>query len=88
MFGIQNAAFQTLSCVIGIPRPCEDIGLLPYYSGPTVGEYPFDREPSVLKKPYPIESGVIRVPDEPGLGVELDRDRLEDFTVARLMFEA
>ncbi len=88
LFGIQDAAFQTLSCVVGLPRPCEDIGLIPYYSGPTKGEYPFDGEPSVLKATYPIEDGVICVPEEPGLGIELDRDRLEGFSVARLEFGA
>ena len=86
LFGIQDAAFQMLSCVIGLARPCEDIGLLPYYSGPTEGEYAFDREPTVIRNPYPIEEGVIHVPERPGLGIELDRDRLEDCTVARLEF--
>ena len=86
-FGIQDAAFQMLACVIGLSRPCEDIGLLPYYSGPTRDEYEFDREPSVIKKPFPIVRGTIRVPDEPGLGVEIDRKKLKAATVATFIVE-
>ena len=86
-FGIQDAAFQMLSLVIGTSRPCEDIGHVPYFSGPTKGEYAFDGEPSVIRKSYPIVNGVIHVPDEPGLGVELDRERLKAVTVDTLCFE-
>ena len=68
-------------------RPCEDIGIVPYYSGPTKGEYDFDREPTVVKESYPIVDGVIHVPDRPGLGIELDRKRLEDFTAGSVVFE-
>ena len=87
LFGIQDAAFQVLSSVISLTRPCEDIGIVPYYSGPTKGEYDFDREPTVVKEPYPIVDGVIQVPDRPGLGIELDRTRLEEFTVSSVVFD-
>ena len=87
LFGIQDAAFQALSSVMGLTRPCEDIGLLPYHSGPTEGEYAFDREPGVVESPYPIERGVIHISDQPGLGVEVDADKLEACTVERLLFE-
>ncbi|MDD5676722.1 MAG: enolase C-terminal domain-like protein [Kiritimatiellae bacterium] len=80
-FGIQDAAFQMLSSVIGLPRPCEDIGFMPYYNCPAKGNYTFDREPSLVKKPYPIVNGVIHIPDDPGLGIELDRERLKLCTV-------
>ena len=80
-FGIQDAAFQTLSSVIGLSRPCEDIGLIPYFSGPTKGEYAFEHEPTVIRKPYPIVDGVIHISDEPGLGIELDRESLRKFTI-------
>lgn len=80
-FSIQNTAFQVLSSVIGLTRPCEDIGLVPYYDGPTKGEYKFDVEPSAIKAPYPIIEGVIHIPDEPGLGIELDRAKLTALTV-------
>ena len=87
LFGIQDAAFQALSSVIGLTRPCEDIGLLPYHSGPTEGEYAFDREPGVVEDPYPIERGVIHVSDRPGLGVKVDDDKLTACTVDKLLFE-
>ena len=80
-FGIQDTAFQVLSSVIGLTRPCEDIGILPYYEGPTKGEYKFDRKPSAIKHPYPIIDGVIHIPDEPGLGIELDRRKLDALAV-------
>ena len=86
LFGIQDAAFQMLASVIGLSRPCEDIGLPPYYSGPTKGQYSFDHEPSVIRKPFPIRNGVINIPDTPGLGVELDRKKLECLTVDKIEF--
>lgn|GEM_PF-1000237 len=86
LVGIQDAAFQSLSTVISLTRPCEDIGLIPYYSGPTKGEYDFDYEPSVIKNPYPIKDGIIYVPDLPGLGVELDHYKLEKMTVEKIEF--
>jgi len=86
-FGVQDAAFQMLGSVIGLSRPCEDIGLTPYYSGPTKGQYAFEREPSVLKDSYPIVEGVIHVPDRPGLGIEVDRERLKAFTVDTIAWE-
>lgn len=76
VFGIQDAAFQALSAVVGGSRPCEDIGLQPYYSGPTRGEYDFDRDPDLLRRPYPIVQGTIHIPDRPGLGVEPDPRKL------------
>lgn len=86
LFGIQNTAFQMLSAVIGLPRPCEDIGLVPYYSGPTKDMYDFDCEPNVLKQLYTIVNGTIQIPDNPGLGVEIDRDKLENLTIERFEF--
>lgn len=80
IFGIQNTAFQILSSVIGLNRPCEDIGIGPYYEGPTKGEYDFERDPSILKDPYPQRNGTIEIPDLPGLGVEIDRERLAQVT--------
>lgn len=80
-FGVQNTAFQALSAVIGLSRPCEDIGLVPYYSGPTKGEYDFDREPSVIRAAYPIVRGTICIPSAPGLGIALDRRKLRAATV-------
>ena len=86
LFGIQDAAFQALSSVVGLSRPCEDIGLAPYYSGPTKGEYAFDNEPSVVENPYPIIEGVIHIPNAPGLGIEINRTRLQRFAVGTIEF--
>jgi L-alanine-DL-glutamate epimerase-like enolase superfamily enzyme len=81
VFGIQDAAFQSLGAVVGLSRPCEDIGLQPYYSGPTRGEYDFDRDPDLLRRPYPIVRGMIQIPDRPGLGVEPDPRKLARATL-------
>jgi L-alanine-DL-glutamate epimerase-like enolase superfamily enzyme len=86
MFGVQNAAFMQLAAVVGLTRPCEDIGILPYAEGPTRGEYAMDERPVAIRRSYPIERGVIEVPDAPGLGVELDPERLERFEIGRLEF--
>lgn len=86
LFGIQDAAFMQLAAVVGLTRPCEDIGILPYYSGPTKGEYAFDREPSIIRRPYPIRDGVIHVPDAPGLGVDLDPKRLDRCKVGEIAY--
>ena len=86
VFGIQDAAFMQLGTVIGLTRPCEDIGMMPYYSGPTAGEYAFDREPCVISTPYPIRSGMIGVSSSPGLGVELDPERLAACEVGQIEY--
>lgn len=81
IFGVQDAAFQTLAAVTGLTRPCEDIGLQPYYSGPTKGEYDFNRDPDLLRRPYPIVDGTIHIPDLPGLGIEIDPRKLSRSTI-------
>jgi L-alanine-DL-glutamate epimerase-like enolase superfamily enzyme len=86
LFGVQNAAYMQLASVIGLTRPCEDIGILPYAVGPTKGEYTFDDNPTVLRQSYPIEEGMIHIPDVPGLGLELDREQLRHFTVDQFEF--
>lgn len=86
VFGIQDAAFMQLACVIGLTRPCEDIGMEPYAIGPARGEYAFDGPPGVIRRAYPIEGGVIAVPDAPGLGVELDPAALRRLLVDQIEF--
>ena len=86
VFGIQDAAFMQLACVIGLTRPCEDIGMEPYAIGPARGEYAFDGPPGVIRRAYPIEEGVIAVPDAPGLGVELDPAALRRLLVDQIEF--
>lgn len=85
--GIQDAAFQHLAALIGLSRPCEDIGLQPYYSGPTKGEYAFEHDPNMIRESFPIIDGFICIPDRPGLGVDIDRKRLESATVKTVVFE-
>jgi glucarate dehydratase len=38
--------------------------------------YPWQRE-DILVEPLRFENGAVRVPDGPGLGIEIDRDKLE-----------
>ena len=35
----------------------------------------------ILTEPFPVRNGQVHIPSGPGLGVEIDRDRLERFTV-------
>ena len=37
-----------------------------------------------MAKPYPVKEGHVMVPDGPGLGIEVDEDRLAKYTVERL----
>ena len=87
-FGIQNSAFQMLATVIGLERPCEDIGLLEYHSGPTASEYLWGGAPTVVKETYPIRDGKIHVPDVPGLGLELDPERLAAYVKKQTVVRA
>lgn len=38
-------------------------------------------EDDVLAEPLPISGGSARVPDRPGLGVELDEEKVEEYRV-------
>lgn len=64
--GIGCAAYQILSSVLPIDVPCEQ-------SGPT--QY------SVVKEPFEMVDGNYIIPDKPGLGVEVDLEKLESVTV-------
>lgn len=81
IFGIQNAAYQQLASVIGTDRPCEEIGLHSYYDGPSRRIYSFDRRPSVLTAEMPSGGGMILLNNRPGMGVEVDQDKLKSMTV-------
>ena len=35
----------------------------------------------ILREPFPVRDGMVIVPDRPGLGVEVDRDKLSRYTV-------
>lgn len=86
MFGIQDAAFEHLAAVIGTTRPCEDIGLTPYYSGPTRGEYAFDGDPTVVCGGPVIRNGTIHIPNDPGLGLTFDPAALRRMEIDQAEF--
>lgn len=88
VFGIQDAAYQHLAAVIGLSRPCEDIGLMPYFEGPTAGQYNFSHAPTVLDSQPVISDGNIIIGKESGLGIIIDRDALEKFTIRSEHFGA
>jgi L-alanine-DL-glutamate epimerase-like enolase superfamily enzyme len=87
ILGIQNTCYQQLSAVIGLSRPCEDIGFYSYYDSGIADSFHFSARPSVLKAEQPIINGEIRLNDKPGIGVEIDKDKLESFTVDRKVFK-
>jgi L-alanine-DL-glutamate epimerase-like enolase superfamily enzyme len=49
------------------------------YPGDIIG--PLYHEGDMLKTPLDIRPGCVRVPDGPGLGIELDEDRLAEYRV-------
>jgi L-alanine-DL-glutamate epimerase-like enolase superfamily enzyme len=66
--GVRTAAIvHTVSSVPGFTLPPDST----YYAW----------EDDVLTERLPVESGAIPVPDAPGLGVEVDRDKLEEYRV-------
>ena len=73
--GFMDIANLHVSCAI---RNCEYFELL-------VPEEPF-RFP--MKDPYPIANGVAQVPQRPGIGVELDWDRIENTCVEHKISKA
>ena len=75
-FGIQNAAFQAMSGITGLKYPCEEISLTPYYKH-FPDYYEFSHNPSLLVEDVAIDNGTISLPDKPGLGVEVDMNKLE-----------
>jgi len=50
------------------------------YPGDIIG--PLYHEGDVLKAPLDIQAGGVRVPDGPGLGIELDEDKVADYRVS------
>lgn len=86
IFGVQDAAFQHLAAVTGLTRPCEDIGLYPYFDGPVAHRYGFPVRPTVLAEPVPVIDGDIHLPDGLGLGVEVDPELLARFRIAECSY--
>jgi O-succinylbenzoate synthase len=65
--GIADAAYQSLAAVIGLDRPCEEVGGYQY-----CGE-----EALIVKEPNLQRNGNIYLSNRAGLGVELDMSCLE-----------
>jgi len=78
LMGVGTAAFQLLGSVVGLTRPCEEIGLAPYFYGPVGDEFDVHDDPTIVTAPFPVENGRVTIRETPGLGVEVDRGRLED----------
>jgi muconate cycloisomerase len=86
LLGVGTAAYQLLAAVIATTRPCEEIGLAPYFYGPIADEFEVYDDPEIVVEPFPVENGQITIRETPGLGVEVDRAKLEN--VATSMFES
>lgn len=86
-FGIQDAAFQNMAAVMSHTRPCEDLGPgNPFRMG--LGEdYERTFDPEVLVEPYQQEDGIITITDRPGLGIQVDRDKLMSYVVESSVLE-
>ena len=35
----------------------------------------------ILAEPFPVRNGALHIPEEPGLGIDIDRDKLDAYTV-------
>ncbi len=77
LLGIGNSAFQLLAGVIGGDRPCEDISFCTYLNGPASEEYDVPKDATVVT-PFPIIGGKITIVEQPGLGIEINRKKVED----------
>jgi L-alanine-DL-glutamate epimerase-like enolase superfamily enzyme len=86
IFGIQNTCYQQLAAVIGLTRPCEDIGMYSYYDTDKSGSFHFSARPSVLQFEHPIRDGHIQLNKLPGIGVEVDQQRLAFFAKQQKVF--
>jgi muconate cycloisomerase len=80
--GIGSAAWQILGGVAATTMPVEDLGPLRYEShfGAPGEHYPVDEKKMVVRSLFPVENGEVILPDAPGLGVEVDRERLAAIT--------
>jgi D-galactarolactone cycloisomerase len=77
---------HVFGAVINFRASLQLAAVLPAHHAPGGGEYPlfeFDRSDNPLRKlsgEWPVDTdGAVRVPDGPGVGVELTRDMLEPF---------
>jgi len=86
ILGIGDAAFQVLGSVVGLTMPVEDLGPLryEYHYGDSSEYYPEDSARLLVRELYPAENGEIIIPDRPGLGIEVDQNKLERITADRV----
>jgi muconate cycloisomerase len=68
-FGIGTAAYQQLASVIGLSLPCGEVG------GWIDHGYPGN----IVRSPYTIQKGRVKIPDTPGVGVELDKNKIQKY---------
>ena len=81
ILGIQNTAFLHLASVTALTRPCEDIGLHAYFDNPVRSLLQFGSRPTILQNPVPMVAGTLTLPEGPGLGIEINREALQNLTV-------
>jgi L-alanine-DL-glutamate epimerase-like enolase superfamily enzyme len=82
VLGIGDAAFQILGSVTALDMPVEDLGPLRFEShyGGSSEHYPADEKRMIVRELFPVENGEVVLADAPGLGVEVDRQKLAAMT--------
>ncbi len=73
--GIGNAAYRIIASVLPGVLPCEQASACLY------------TDDAVVEKEFVVKDGLIKLPDKPGLGVEVNRDRLEAVTLEKMVIE-
>ena len=86
ILGIGDAAFQILGSVIALTMPVEDLGPLryEYHFGSSPDHYQADANSLIVRELFPVESGEVIIPDRPGLGIEIDQEKLERITIDKI----
>lgn len=67
-FGVQAAAYQQLASVIGTTMPCGEPG----------GLFDHGFVNDIVVSPYSLKNGSVTLPDEPGLGIRLDENAINN----------
>ena len=82
ILGIGDAAFQILGSVIALTMPVEDLGPLryEYHFGSSPAHYPADENRMITRELFPAKNGEIIISDQPGLGVDVDEEKLARIT--------
>jgi L-alanine-DL-glutamate epimerase-like enolase superfamily enzyme len=66
---VGSAAYQHMTAVVGSEGPCGELG----------GVYDHHMPTSFVREPLKISNGCVQIPDTPGIGVELDDQKLEPY---------